>query len=190
MIWNTMIALPAQPERARAMLTAAPMPTEMKGLTFDRVVLKLLAAMKEEKQAGGKAAIASRNIIHLAALTPMITGIRPGLCRIIFPPPAVTAALLNSGEPYVPATISIEAPAERMIASAAPTMPPMLTSRLSLLLVPKYAPAAPAVAKNPTTNVIMNASTPKELKAEGALATTVLCKSANFAASKLPIVPT
>src|ERR1035437_5383049 len=134
MIWNTMIALPAQPERARAMLTAAPMPTEMKGLTFDSVVLKLLAAMKEEKQAGGKAAIASRNIIHLAGLPPGFGGTGRGFARSFFPPPAVTAALLNSGEPYVPATISIEAPAVRMIASATPTMPPMLTSRLSLLL--------------------------------------------------------
>ena len=36
------------------------MPTEMNGLTLGSVVLKLLAAMKAEKQAGGKAAIASR----------------------------------------------------------------------------------------------------------------------------------
>src|ERR1035437_3240250 len=103
MIWNTMIALPAQPERARAMLTAAPMPTEMKGLTFDRVVLKLLAAMKEEKQAGGKAAIASRNIICWAAFTPVFGGTGRGFGKFFFPPPAVPAALLNSGEPYVPA---------------------------------------------------------------------------------------
>ena len=50
------------------MLTAVPMPTEMNGFTLGSVVLKLLAAMKDEKQAGGNAAMASRNITHLAVV--------------------------------------------------------------------------------------------------------------------------
>ena len=35
---------------------AVPMPTEMNGLSFGNVVLKLFAAMNAEKQAGGNAA--------------------------------------------------------------------------------------------------------------------------------------
>ena len=60
MILNTPTALPARPETARTIATSVPSPQEMIGLTFGNVVLKLLAAIKEEKHAGGKAAIASR----------------------------------------------------------------------------------------------------------------------------------
>ena len=44
---------------ARAMLTIAPMPTETNGLTFGITVLKLLAAMNEEKHAPGNEASVS-----------------------------------------------------------------------------------------------------------------------------------
>ena len=47
---------PATLVTARTMLTIAPMPTEMNGLTLGMTVLKLLAAMNEEKQAPGNAA--------------------------------------------------------------------------------------------------------------------------------------
>ena len=50
------------------------MPTEMNGFTFGSVVLKLLAAMNDEKQAGGNAAMASRNITHLALSGPARRG--------------------------------------------------------------------------------------------------------------------
>ena len=45
------------------MAANVPMPHEIKGFTLGSVVLKLFAAINEEKQAGGKAAIASRYII-------------------------------------------------------------------------------------------------------------------------------
>src|SRR5208337_551142 len=48
--------LPATLVTARMMLTIAPMPTDRNGFTLGRTVLKLLAAMNEEKQAPGKAA--------------------------------------------------------------------------------------------------------------------------------------
>src|ERR1035437_7964807 len=100
MILKTMMAWPAKPVMARTMLTAAPMPTEMNGFTPDSVVLKLLAAMNEEKHADGNAEMASRNMISPAALLPISTGIRPGVWRIKPSlPAAATAALLNSGEP-------------------------------------------------------------------------------------------
>ncbi len=66
MITNTAMALATTPVTARMIATTVPMPTEMNGFTFGSVVLKLLAAMKDEKQAGGNAAMASRNITHLA----------------------------------------------------------------------------------------------------------------------------
>ena len=75
MITKTPTASPARPVMARMMLTAAPMPTEMNGFTCGSVVLKLLAAMKEEKQAGGNAAMARGNITHLARPSPSTTGI-------------------------------------------------------------------------------------------------------------------
>ena len=55
-------------------LTAVPMPTEMNGFTLGSVVLKLLAAIKAEKHAGGNAAMASRNITHFALSGPRIDG--------------------------------------------------------------------------------------------------------------------
>ena len=57
---KTEITSPAKPETARKILTAVPIPTERKGGTLGSVVLKLLAAMNDEKHAGGKAAIAKR----------------------------------------------------------------------------------------------------------------------------------
>src|SRR5512137_2418897 len=62
------------PVIARMTLTVVPMPTEMNGLTLGSVVLKLLAAMKAEKQTGGNAAMASRNITHLALSGPSTVG--------------------------------------------------------------------------------------------------------------------
>src|SRR6185369_14236085 len=95
------------------MLTAAPMPTETNGVTFGSVVLKLLAAINEEKQAGGNAATASRNMTHFAASLPRTTGIKLNESRmkLFCSVPAATALALRSGEPYTPATIRIESPA-------------------------------------------------------------------------------
>ena len=56
MIPKTLPSSPATLVTARTMLTIAPMPTEMNGLTLGITVLKLLAAMNEEKHAPGKAA--------------------------------------------------------------------------------------------------------------------------------------
>jgi hypothetical protein len=83
------------------MLTAAPIPTEMNGLTFGSVVLKLLAAMKAEKQAGGNAATARRNMTHLATPGPRTTGIRlkESSIKLFLSPPKANALALISGEP-------------------------------------------------------------------------------------------
>ncbi len=53
---KTLTRSPATRLTARVMLTMAPIPTERNGLTLGIVVLKLLAAMNEEKQAPGNAA--------------------------------------------------------------------------------------------------------------------------------------
>ena len=66
-------------------LTVVPMPTEMKGFTLGSVVLKLLAAMNAEKQAGGKAATASRNITHFAFSGPRILGMSSKELRLSLP---------------------------------------------------------------------------------------------------------
>ena len=83
------------------MLTAAPIPTEMNGFTCGRVVLKLLAAMNEEKQPGGKAATAKRNMTHFPISGPSTTGIRLKVSRMkpFFSVPAAIAFALISGEP-------------------------------------------------------------------------------------------
>src|SRR5437588_9138483 len=135
------------------MLTAAPIPTETNGLTLGSVVLKLLAAMKEEKHAGGKAATASRNITHLATSLPSTTGIKlnESIIKLFCSVPAAIALALRSGDPYTPATTRIDSPAVTTVARATPTRPPIFTSFLSLLFKPKSTPAAPAVAKKPTT---------------------------------------
>ena len=73
---KTAMHLPATPETARAMETTQPMPQETHGLTLGRVVLIELAAISEEKQALGKAVIASAKASHLAALAPKIAPIR------------------------------------------------------------------------------------------------------------------
>jgi len=59
------------------MLTAAPMPTDTNGFTPESVVLKLFAAINDEKQAAGKAAKAKRKPNHLAVSAP--TTAPPGL---------------------------------------------------------------------------------------------------------------
>ena len=59
-------------------------------------------------------------------------------------------------EASAPATAITEMPAVITIATMTPTMPPMLTSFLFRLLVPKSTPAAPAVAKKPTIAAIMS----------------------------------
>ena len=59
---NTSTTLFAAPVAASRMLTSVPRPTEMNGLTLGSVVLKLLAAMNDEKHAGGKDAMASKNM--------------------------------------------------------------------------------------------------------------------------------
>ena len=53
-----------------------------------------------------------------------------------------------------PATEISGSPAATNAASAMPTMPPHFTSLSSRELLPKSAPAAPAVAKNPITMAI------------------------------------
>src|ERR1039458_1056692 len=81
MIWKTMIALPASPVIASAMLTAVPMPTETNGLTLGNVALKLLAAINAEKHAAGNAEITSRNNMTPALRCRRIV-IKSGVWRI------------------------------------------------------------------------------------------------------------
>ena len=50
---KTPAAFPAQPDTARTHAMAAPTPTDRNGFTLGRVVLKLFAAMNDEKQAAG-----------------------------------------------------------------------------------------------------------------------------------------
>ena len=84
--------LPATPVTARTMLTTVPMPTEMNGFTLGSVVLKLLAAINAEKQAGGKAARASRNITHFALSGPSTVGMRfKARLRLSLPSPGASA---------------------------------------------------------------------------------------------------
>ena|SRR5208282_3625298 len=103
MIWKTMMALPARPVIASTMLTTVPIPTEMNGLTLGKVVLKLLAAINAEKQAGGNAATASRNRTRPAPCPIRMLGIKLGVWRIrpggLVLAAAAAASLLNSGEP-------------------------------------------------------------------------------------------
>jgi hypothetical protein len=53
---ETPMRLPATPVIARMMLTIAPIPTERNGFTLGITVLKLFAAMNDEKHAPGNAA--------------------------------------------------------------------------------------------------------------------------------------
>src|ERR1700733_15096727 len=98
------MTLATKPVTARMMLTAAPMPTERKGLTFGSVVLKLFAAINDEKQAGGKAGTANRNMTHFAVSCPRIAGIKSNELRLA---------------PFeAPATITRESPAVTKMARA------------------------------------------------------------------------
>jgi len=54
MTWKTLLTSPAQPLTAKAAAANAPTPTEIAGLTFGIVVLKLFAAISDEKQAPGR----------------------------------------------------------------------------------------------------------------------------------------
>ena len=56
----------------KAMEAAVPIPHEMKGFTLGSVFLKLAAAISELKQAGGKAAMASKSQKNLAMPSPII----------------------------------------------------------------------------------------------------------------------
>ena len=69
--------LEARPVTANTILTAAPIPTEINGFTCGSVVLKLFAAMNDEKHAGGNAASASKNMRMPASLSPSTTFISP-----------------------------------------------------------------------------------------------------------------
>src|SRR5579883_329777 len=60
---NTAPKSPATRVTAKRMLTKAPKPTDRKELTCGITVLKLLAAMNDEKQAPGKAASVRPTII-------------------------------------------------------------------------------------------------------------------------------
>ena len=53
---KTPITLPAKPVTASRMLPRVPIPTEIHGLIFGKVVLKLFAAMNDEKHDEGKVA--------------------------------------------------------------------------------------------------------------------------------------
>ena len=75
------------------------------------------------------------------------------------------------------------------MATAMPTRPPIRTSLPSRLFVPKSTPAAPAVAKKPTTYVRTNARTPRADSAGAASGVTARCASTSFVASKLPRAP-
>ena len=62
--------------------------------------------------------------------------------------------------PCAPATESSGSPPATIAASATPTRPPIRTSPALRAFMPKSAPAAPAVAKNPITiaMIVVNAS--------------------------------
>src|SRR5437868_3364729 len=138
---KTLSRLPAHPVTAIMMLMIAPMPTERKGFTWGMTVLKLLAAMNDEKQAPG----------NEARVRPiMIVAKRPG--ESFFSRAAVMLTTEGSMIPVAraPATAMTEMPAVKIMAMMMPTIPPMLTSFLFRLLVQISTPAAPAVAKKPT----------------------------------------
>src|ERR1019366_5543944 len=111
------------------------------------VVLKLLAAINDEKQAPGKA----------ARVKPIITVANiPG--ESFFSSAAVILKVAGSTAPvaWAPAITMHETPAVKTMAMMMPTMPPMLTSLLFRLLMQISPPAAPAVAKKPTIALIIN----------------------------------
>ena len=111
------------------------------------VVLKLFAAINEEKQAPGKA----------ARVRPIITMANsPG--ESFFSSAAViwTTDGSTTPEAWAPAITMHEMPAVRMMAMTMPTMPPMLTSLLFRLPMQISTPAAPAVAKKPTIALIIS----------------------------------
>src|ERR1035438_1581545 len=130
---KTPAKFPATPVTARMILTTAPSPTEMNGLRFGLVVLKLLAAIKEEKQAPGKAARV-KPIITMANI--------PG--ESFFSSAAViwTADASTAPVAWAPAITMHETPAVKTMAMMMPTMPPMLTSLLFRLLMQISTPAA------------------------------------------------
>src|SRR5215813_5778464 len=138
---KTLGRLPAQPVIARIMLITAPIPTDTKGLTLGRVVLKLLAAMNDEKQAPG----------NEARVNPSIMAANKPEESFAFKA-AVMLKVAGSRTPVAlaPATAITEMPAVKTIAMMTPTIPPILTSFASRLLLQISTPAAPAVAKNPT----------------------------------------
>ena len=140
-IVNTETTSPAQPVTASRILTAVPIPTEMNGLTFGSVVLKLLAAMNAEKQAGGMAAIARRYQKTAATLVPIIDSIKAVVC--ISPPAGDESASVGTRDDQQRQTSG----EDRGAGDA--RRPPICTSLASRLFMPKSAPAAPAVAKKP-----------------------------------------
>ena len=77
---KTLGKLPATLVTARIMLTTAPIPTVMKGLILGIVVLKLLAAIKEEKHAPGNEA----NVSPIMMAANKVKGIRCGVCADTF----------------------------------------------------------------------------------------------------------
>src|SRR5579875_2908267 len=154
---NTAPKSPATRVTAKRMLTKAPKPTDRKELTCGITVLKLLAAMNDEKQAPGKAASVRPTIMAdtRPAGRPALSDFRPlvkvRLC--LRASSEIASPGFGAGrapEAWAPATARVAPPAVIKIAKRIPASPPRLTSAASLLFMPKSTPAAPAVAKNPT----------------------------------------
>ena len=154
MITNTRSTLPGQAGDRQDDADRGADAHRDEGVTFGSVVLKLLAAMNDEKQAGGKAAIARRKDIHLKAVAPRITGIRLTGFRMKPPDslPASTAFVAEFGRAVDPGHDQHREPGGQDDGHGdARRGRPSATSLASRLLVPKSTPAAPAVAKKPTT---------------------------------------
>src|SRR5579871_731631 len=144
------IRLAATPVTARRIPTAAPAIVEATRGTLGIIVLKLFPAMKAQKQVGGTEAIAnSRNIAEPIG-PPMVW---------------ITASKFQPSagfDPCAPATEIKGSPAAINAARVMPTSPPHFTSDSLRALVPKSAPAAPAVAKKPITIAITAVKAPYE----------------------------
>ena len=120
------------------------------------MVVKLLPAMNAQKHEAGMEAMANRNSIAEAIGPPMACTTSP------------KSQLCVSPLPWAPATASSGSPPATSTASVMPTSPPQRTSLSSRAFIPKSAPAAPAVAKNPITMAIIVVNAPNEFSCAGA----------------------
>src|ERR1035438_8669487 len=118
--------------------------------TLGIMVLKLLPAMNAQKHDAGMDAMANRNSMADAMGPPMACTTSP------------KSQLPVSPLPGPPAPAPSDTPPATSAASVIPTSPPQRTSLSSRAFMPKSAPAAPAVAKNPITMAIIVVNAPNE----------------------------